>query len=307
MSFEDSPFLILFAVTYGLWWIVRKRERTGRRPAADREPASSTGTTTGACCRSWLAYCVVDWAVGPADRAEPAAAMLVVPRGHVQPGGARVLQVHAARRDHASTSGRPTARQRWAVPFGISFYAFTGIAYMVDVYRKVHPAERSLLRYALSAVFFPHLVAGPILRPSEFLDQAAARHAADGAGRAAGGGVARRPRVLQEAGAWPTGSARPSTRSSPTSATRHGGRRGPCRMCSCTPCRSTSTSPPTPTWPAGSACCSATAGRRTSTCPTWRRTCADFWRRWHMTLSRFLRDYLYIPLGGNRRGACGRT
>ena len=28
----------------------------------------------------------------------------------------------------------------------------------------------------------------------------------------------------------------------------------------------------------------------------------DFWRRWHMTLSRFLRDFLYIPLGGNRRG-----
>ena len=32
----------------------------------------------------------------------------------------------------------------------------------------------------------------------------------------------------------------------------------------------------------------------------------DFWRRWHMTLSRFLRDYLYIPLGGNRRGAVRR-
>ena len=32
----------------------------------------------------------------------------------------------------------------------------------------------------------------------------------------------------------------------------------------------------------------------------------DFWRRWHMTLSRFLRDYLYIPLGGNRRGAARR-
>ena len=28
----------------------------------------------------------------------------------------------------------------------------------------------------------------------------------------------------------------------------------------------------------------------------------EFWRRWHMTLSRFLRDYLYIPLGGNRHG-----
>ena len=34
----------------------------------------------------------------------------------------------------------------------------------------------------------------------------------------------------------------------------------------------------------------------------------DFWRRWHMTLSRFLRDYLYIPLGGNRgRPRCAPT
>ena len=32
----------------------------------------------------------------------------------------------------------------------------------------------------------------------------------------------------------------------------------------------------------------------------------DFWRRWHMTLSRFLRDFLYIPLGGNRGAAAGR-
>jgi D-alanyl-lipoteichoic acid acyltransferase DltB (MBOAT superfamily) len=32
----------------------------------------------------------------------------------------------------------------------------------------------------------------------------------------------------------------------------------------------------------------------------------DFWRRWHMTLSRFLRDYLYFPLGGNRKGPTRR-
>lgn len=32
----------------------------------------------------------------------------------------------------------------------------------------------------------------------------------------------------------------------------------------------------------------------------------DFWRRWHMTLSRFLRDYLYVPLGGNRKGSIWR-
>ena len=37
------------------------------------------------------------------------------------------------------------------------------------------------------------------------------------------------------------------------------------------------------------------------------RSIADFWRRWHMTLSRFLRDYLYIPLGGNRNGSARRS
>ena len=49
-------------------------------------------------------------------------------------------------------------------------------------------------------------------------------------------------------------------------------------------------------------CCSASASRRTSTRPTSRCQLQDFWRRWHMTLSRWLRDYLYISLGGNRGG-----
>src|SRR5262249_24541216 len=57
----------------------------------------------------------------------------------------------------------------WLIPMGISFYALTGIAYMVDVYRGVVAAETSLWRYALFTSFFPHLAAGPILRPSEFL------------------------------------------------------------------------------------------------------------------------------------------
>src|SRR5207237_10365370 len=65
----------------------------------------------------------------------------------------------------------PHAPGDWIIPFGISFYAFTGIAYLVDVYRRVTPAERNFLRYTLSAMFFPHLVAGPILRPSDFLEK----------------------------------------------------------------------------------------------------------------------------------------
>ena len=47
----------------------------------------------------------------------------------------------------------------------------------------------------------------------------------------------------------------------------------------------------------------ATACPRTSTCPYLAANIAEFWRRWHITLSRWLRDYLYIPLGGSRGGA----
>ena len=59
--------------------------------------------------------------------------------------------------------------ETWTTPIGISFYAFSGIAYMVDVHRGTVPPERSLLRYSLFTCFFPHLVAGPILRAHEFL------------------------------------------------------------------------------------------------------------------------------------------
>ena len=66
--------------------------------------------------------------------------------------------------------------------------------------------------------------------------------------------------------------------------------------------RSTPTSPATPTSRSASRCCSGSSSRRTSTPRTRAVSLQDFWRRWHMTLSRWLRDYVYIPLGGSRGG-----
>src|SRR5450759_3199431 len=57
------------------------------------------------------------------------------------------------------------------LPVGISFFTFEGIAYNVDVYRKHVPARRSLLDFALFMSFFPHLIAGPIIRPRDFFPQ----------------------------------------------------------------------------------------------------------------------------------------
>ncbi|HJW95090.1 MAG TPA: MBOAT family O-acyltransferase [Thermoanaerobaculia bacterium] len=60
-----------------------------------------------------------------------------------------------------------------AVPLGISFYTFHSISYIVDVYRGELPACRSPLDYALFIAFFPELVAGPIVRGKQFLPQLA--------------------------------------------------------------------------------------------------------------------------------------
>jgi alginate O-acetyltransferase complex protein AlgI len=57
------------------------------------------------------------------------------------------------------------------VPFGISFYTFEAISYTVDVYNKKIKAERSLPNFLLFILFFPHLVSGPIVRAGDFLPQ----------------------------------------------------------------------------------------------------------------------------------------
>ena len=61
------------------------------------------------------------------------------------------------------------------LPLGISFYTFETISYIVDVYRGFLPAERSFIKYACFVTFFPKLVAGPVLRAAEMLPQFTSR------------------------------------------------------------------------------------------------------------------------------------
>lgn len=57
------------------------------------------------------------------------------------------------------------------LPVGISFFTFEGIAYAMDIYRKDIRAERSLFNFSLFISFFPHLIAGPIIRPHDYFPQ----------------------------------------------------------------------------------------------------------------------------------------
>jgi D-alanyl-lipoteichoic acid acyltransferase DltB (MBOAT superfamily) len=189
----------------------------------------------------------------------------------------------------------------WIVPMGISFYSFIGIAYMVDVYRGTIPAERDLWRYSLFASFFPHLVAGPILRAKEFLwhlgpNDLPNRPAAAWEGTFLIGRGFFKKLVLADGIAvaidpFFSNISDPSTAgvwslpyvylyalqiyfdfSGYTDIGRGLGLWFGFR------------------WP------------ENFNWPYLATSIQDFWRRWHMTLSRFLRDYLYIPLGGSHRG-----
>ncbi len=72
---------------------------------------------------------------------------------------------------HALGSDVALPTLRVALPIGISFYTFQSLSYTIDVWRGRIEAERNLLRFAVYVAFFPQLVAGPIVRAAEFLPQ----------------------------------------------------------------------------------------------------------------------------------------
>jgi D-alanyl-lipoteichoic acid acyltransferase DltB (MBOAT superfamily) len=192
------------------------------------------------------------------------------------------------------------------LPLGISFFTFTQIAFLADAYHG-KAREYRLVHYGLFVTYFPHLIAGPILHHREMMPQFERRETyRPGADNLAAGltifiiGLAKKVLIADEIGAY----APPFF-----DAARAG-----------------------EALTFVEAWCGALAyafqlyfdfsgysdmavglslmfGVRLPInfhSPYKAVNIIDFWRRWHMTLSRFLRDYLYIPLGGNRHGTARR-
>src|SRR4051794_15665134 len=185
-----------------------------------------------------------------------------------------------------------------ALPVGVSFFTFQAISYVVDVKRRlVEPA--SLLDVAIYLSFFPHLVAGPIVRAREFLPQL--REPRDPTRVAVGSGIALIALGLVKKLALADTLARlvvdpvfavPDAYSGPDlwlaayayTAQIYCDFSGYTDMA------------------IGLALLLGYVFPQNFRSPYRATGFQDFWRRWHMTLSRFLRDFLYIPLGGNRKG-----
>jgi alginate O-acetyltransferase complex protein AlgI len=184
------------------------------------------------------------------------------------------------------------------LPVGISFFTFMAIAYVVDVYR----GDFEVVGWGdtfLYLSFFPHLVAGPIVRPHELIPQLQERRDqrhvdVAGAGWLILGGLFKKVVVSSYLAAQIVDPvfADPAPRSAPDALF---GILGYAIVIYADFSGYTDIA-------IGVAKLLGFRFPRNFDRPYAARSIQDFWRRWHMTLSRWLRDYLYIPLGGNRQG-----
>jgi len=186
------------------------------------------------------------------------------------------------------------------LPPGISFYTFHTISYTADIYRRKFSPRGRLIDYVTFVGFFPQLIAGPIARASELLPQVAATRPAVSAAQAEEAfwliawGLFKKISLADNFGLIVGQAAAELARPN------HGGV-GYIFMIAF----------------AGQIYCDFSAYTdiargiaklfgielpRNFLTPYFATSPSEFWQRWHISLSRWLRDYLYIPLGGEREG-----
>jgi alginate O-acetyltransferase complex protein AlgI len=187
---------------------------------------------------------------------------------------------------------------RVVLPVGISFYTFQSLSYTIDVYRRQLVAVRDPAEFYAFISFFPQLVAGPIERATNLLGQFAydrkfdALLARDGARQMLWGFFKKMVVADNLAPLVQAAFADPSAASGATLlwATYAFAFQIYCDFSGYTDIA------------IGCARWFGFELMRNFNFPYFARSVQDFWRRWHISLSTWFRDYLYIPLGGNRRG-----
>ena len=196
--------------------------------------------------------------------------------------------------------GLPVADPGIALPIGISFYIFQSISYLVDVYRRESPGQKRFVDLLLYISMFPQLIAGPIVRYGTVSEEILQRHVSlsdikegmwrfiIGLGKKViisnqlselstqflGGGVEGLS-SLTTLGAW--------TGILAFTLQIYFDFSGYSDMA------------------IGMGRCMGFHFKENFDHPYISRSLTEFWRRWHMSLGSFFRDYVYIPLGGNRR------
>jgi alginate O-acetyltransferase complex protein AlgI len=202
----------------------------------------------------------------------------------------------------AAWAGAPVSLPRVTLPLpvGISFYTFEALAYSIDVFRRRAEPWTRFRDFGLFLTFFPHLVAGPIVRPADFRPQLEAPRRTRWPQLSWGlalliFGLFQKV-VLADALLAPVtdavfaGDAHAGTGEAWIGALAFSGQIF-CDFSGYTLCA------------IGAALALGFALPDNFNSPYGAAGLTDFWRRWHVSLSSWLRDYLYIPLGGNHGSA----
>ncbi len=184
------------------------------------------------------------------------------------------------------------------LPIGISFYTFQSMAYVIDVYREEIEPTKNLLDFAVFVSFFPHLVAGPIMQPKTLLPQVAERRKFDLDRFYRGAylifwGLAKKVVVADNLaiivndlfGRWDSIDGGLALLAIYAFAFQIY-----CDFSGYTDIAR------------GVARCLGFELALNFNLPYFATSPREFWQRWHISLSQWLRDYLYIPLGGSRGG-----
>ena len=193
---------------------------------------------------------------------------------------------------------RPLTVPAFVLPLGISFFTFHKISYKIDVFRGVTPAQRNPMTLALYILFFPQLIAGPIIRYHEVSDQLDRRNVtsldfAQGIRRIIVG-LSKKVLVANSV-------ALAADRIFDLSA----GALGPATCWLGIVCYTLQIYFDFSGYSDMAIGLAQLFGFRfpeNFDHPYASSSITEFWRRWHMSLSRWFRDYLYVPLGGNRYG-----
>ncbi len=184
------------------------------------------------------------------------------------------------------------------LPVGISFYTFQSISYIVDVYKgRVSPTE-TWIEYLFFLSYFPALVAGPIVRADYFLPQIQNRDHASRQEMAAGLWLIILGLVKKAVVADYIAQYNDLIFASPTGYSGLESLMGVVGYVVQIYCDFSGYSD----MAIGISAIMGFRLTRNFNFPYKSRNLTDFWRRWHISLSTWLRDYVYIPLGGNRRG-----
>lgn len=194
--------------------------------------------------------------------------------------------------------GKPAEWVKVALPIGISFFSFQKMTYAVDVYRKVHVPLKRVSDFALYILMFPQLIAGPIVRFNEIADQLTDRRENENVDNRLTGffrfalGLGKKVLIANVLGEYADNvfAMNPADMSTATA------------------------------WMgvlayafqiyydfAGYSDMAIGLGRMIGfdflenfNNPYVSQNISEFWRRWHISLGRWMRDYLYIPLGGSK-------